>query len=312
MALAAAAQAELCRLRRDIARMEGRLADEERLILHAPSALPVGGEAGGPLSLKPRARRGRLRLGVERLDAALGGGLPLAALHEVRAEESRDGGGAAGFVLALAARLAAAGGEPSIVWISEAAARREAGRLYAPGLAALGLDPARIVEVTARTENEALWAFEAALGCPGVGLAICELREASLDLSATRRSQLRARDQGVTGFLLRLAGHAEASAAELRFGLQPAPAGTIGGFASGVGRMAWHLTLEKNRGGPTGAFSVEWTSHERRFVESGAERGIGPRAENAHAHPQPLSAASSDRPADPAPAAWRGSRRYAS
>jgi protein ImuA len=247
----------------------------------------------------------RLAFGAPALDERLGGGLPLAALHEVRADASRDGGAAAGFVLALAARLAAAGGEPSIVWISEAAARREGGRLYAPGLAALGLDPARIVEVTARTENEALWTFEAALGCPGVGLAICELREASLDLSATRRSALCARDHGVTGFLLRLASPAEPSAAELRFRVMPAPAGTIGGFGTGVGRMAWRLTLEKNRGGQTGAFSVEWTSHERCFVEPG-ER-------DPHAHPQPFSAASSDRPADPPQAARGGGTfRYAS
>ena len=338
MALAAVAQAELSRLRRDIAEIEGRLADEERLILDAPGSatgaapgkaygpasgapggeltggVPVGeGREGcGPFSLRPRTRRGRLSLGIARLDVALGGGLPLSALHEVRADESRDGGAAAGFVLAFAARLAAAGGEPLIVWVSEADLRRQAGRLYAPGLAALGLDPTRIVEVAARTESEALWAFEAALGCRGVDVAVCELREAGFDLTATRRSALRARDSGVTGFLLRLASRPEPSAAELRIRLSPAPAGTVGGFAAGIGRMAWRLMLEKNRGGPTGAFSVEWRSHERRFAEPGAERGAEPGAENAHAHPQPLSAASSDRPTDPPPTAWGGGRRCAS
>lgn len=315
MALDAMAQEALCRLRRDIARMEGRLADEDRLVLNAAGA---AGEAGGPLSLKPRRRRGRLTLGVTHLDSALGGGLPLATLHEVRADQSRDGGAAAGFVLALAARLASAGGEPSLMWISEADLRREAGRLYAPGLAALGLDPVRIVEVAARTETEALWAFEAALGCSGVGIAVCELRETSLDLAATRRAALRARDHGVTGFLLRLASRAEATAADIRFAVAPAPAGTIGRFAAGIGRIAWGLTLEKNRSGPTGAFSVEWKPHERCFDEPGGEPGtgweFGPEREegDAIAHSQPLSAAPSDRPADPPPAARGGSRRYAS
>jgi protein ImuA len=286
--------------------MEGSPADEGRLILDAPAGM----ETGGPLSLRPRPRRGRLRLGIERLDAALGGGLPLASLTEIRASLSRDGGAAAGFVLALAARLAAAGGMSSLVWVSEADLRREAGRLYAPGLVALGLDPARIVEVAARTETEALWAFEAALGCRGVGMAVCELRRTSLDLTTTRRCALRARDAGVTGFLLRLGDEqAEPSAAELRFRLLSAPAGTIGGFARGVGRMAWRLALEKNRMGPTGSFSVEWKSHERRFVEAGAEREEG----DAHAHPQPVPAAASDRPAYPASAAGGGGgRRYAS
>ncbi len=201
MAINATAHAELSRLRRDIARIEGRLADAERLTLDSAPALDAQAEAEG---LRERRHRARLRLGVAALDAAMGGGLPLAALHEIRAAESRDGGAASGFAQALSARLAAAGGMSSVLVISEADARREAGKLYAPGLAALGLDPRFVVEVAVRTEEEALWAFEAALSCHALDVAICELRQASLDLSATRRCALRARDAGVTGFLLRL------------------------------------------------------------------------------------------------------------
>ncbi len=281
MAAIAAAQAELCRLRRDIARIEGRLAEADRVVLdHVPRL--------DRASLKPRDRTGRLRLGFDALDRILGGGLPLATLHDIRAGESRDVGAAAGFVLALASRLAKAGGAPSLVWISEAGSRRETGRLYPPGLLALGLDPARIVQVAVRTQTEALWAFEAALACSGVGAAVCELRQASLDLNSTRRCTLRAREAGVTGFLLRLGSRAEPSAAELRFRLASAPAGRIGDFAAGVGRMAWQVALEKNRGGRTGLFMVEWNAHEQRF----AERGDGQR----RAHPQPLPAAPAHRP----------------
>ena len=155
--------------------------------------------------LRARAGKARLPLGIPSLDAFLGGGLPLAALTEIRAGESRDGGVAGGFALALAARLAACRAPFATLWISEADARRETGGLYAPGLAALGLDPGLVVEVAVRTETEALWAFEAALSCHSLGVAVCELRQASLDLSATRRCALRARGSGVTGFLLRLA-----------------------------------------------------------------------------------------------------------
>lgn len=329
MALNATAQAALSRLRRDIAHMEGRFADAGRLAWDVPVA-PFGaaderlvggeGEIGDGderterqtqalLSLGRQTRCGRLPLEITAVDSALGGGLPLAALHDVRADESRNGGAAAGFVLALAARLAKVDGAPAIVWISEADLRRQTGRLYAPGLAALGLNPARIVEVTARTQSEALWAFEAALSCRAVEMAVCELREVALDLSVTRRCALRARDCGVTGFLVRLASPPEPSAAEVRFAVSPAPAGTIGGFANGVGRMTWRLALEKNRGGPTGAFSVEWRSHERRFVEPGGGQKAGPEEGDAHAHPQPLSAASFNRPADP-PAAYDGRVRF--
>jgi protein ImuA len=290
MASPIATQAELSRLRRDIARMEGRLAEADRLVLE-PAARSDGTGAtelaGKTISgLRPRERRGQLSLGMAALDGILDGGLPLATLHDIRTRESRDGAAAAGFVLALIARLAEAGGMPSVLWISAAEARREAGGLYAPGLLTLGLDPARIVQVFTRTEDEALWAFEAALACRGLGAAICEMRQVSLDLSATRRCALRAREAEVTGFLLRLSSAAEPSAAELRFLLSPASSGTIGRFAAGVGRMAWRLVLEKNRGGRTGAFVMEWNAYERRFAERGERRK----------DPQPLIAAPSHRP----------------
>jgi protein ImuA len=255
--------------------------------------------AGAPAGLRQRERQARVPLGIAALDKAIGGGLHLAALHEIRARESRDGGAAPGFASALIVRLADAGGFPSVVWISEADVRRETGGLYPLGLAALGLDPARVVQVAARTQREALWAFEAALSCRGLGVAVCELRHASLDLSATRRCALRARKAGVTGLLLRLGGEAEPTAAELRFRLSAAPAGRIGGFAEGVGRPAWRLALEKSRGGRTGIFSVEWNAHERSFAE--------PRKRSTH--PEPLPAAPSDRPSHPAEAEEGGLRR---
>jgi protein ImuA len=288
MATKAAAHAELCRLRRDIARIEGRLAEEDRL---AEAVRPHFGYPPNP-AVKPQ---GSLELGVAPLDTILGGGLPLTALTEIRAAESRNCGPVSGFALALIARITAARKFSSVVWIGEAGLRREAGELYAPGLAAFGIDPAAIVEVAVRTEREALWAFEAALSCPGLAVAVCELRQASLDLSATRRCALRAREGGVTGLLLRLGNEwAEPSAAELRFGVAPAPAGTVGNFDAGVGRMAWRLTLEKNRLGPTGVFTVEWNAYERSFVER--------RERTALAHPEPLSAASSHRsPHPPSP-----------
>jgi protein ImuA len=286
MAMAAAARAELSRLRQDIARIEGRLAEAKRLTLDSGVTPDVASAEG----LRPRELKGRLPLGIPALDTLLADGLPLATLHEIRTPESRDAAAAAGFALALSARLAAIGGAFPLLWIGEADAQRETGALYAPGLAVLGLDPANIVTVAARNESDALWAFEAALNCRGLGVAICELRQASLDLSATRRCILRARAAGVTGFLLRMGGRAEASAAELRFRVSPAGAGTIGGFAAGIGRMTWRLALEKNQGGRTGAVTVEWNAHERCFAERGRTR---------RADPQPLPAAPPDRPSYP-------------
>src|SRR3954468_22866357 len=121
MAIPAAAQAELSRLRRDIARIEGRLAEEERLpeavLSREPNTFPAAPQTELP---KPRKPRRPLKLGIPPLDAVLGGGLPLAALTEIRASQSRDGGAASGFALSLVARLMAAGKFSALVWIGEA------------------------------------------------------------------------------------------------------------------------------------------------------------------------------------------------
>jgi len=319
MASAATARGVLCRLRRDIARIEGRLAAADRLAFASEGGVgedsdAVAGQSGGPV-LPAASLAERFSLGLPSLDAVLGGGLARAALHEIRAAESRDEPAASGFALALVARLCAqqdaATGDtmkppgklldraPDILWISEAGSRREAGALYAPGLAALGLDPGRIVEVAARRPGEALWAFEAGLSCAGLAAVICQVRRPAMrgpdkafDLAATRRLALKAREAGVCGLLVRLAAPVEPGAAQTRWRIVAAASGPAGHFAGGIGRTAWRLRLEKNRGGRTGAFTVEWNPHEHCFERSGGGAG----RKGAPAHPQPVAALSSHRP----------------
>ncbi len=290
-----AVQAELSDLRRQIARIEGRLADEDRL-----EKTLVSQHLAPHRSWGAKERRGRLPLGVPGLDKLLGGGIPLGTLHEIRAEETRDAAAGAGFLLAILAHHADAAGCMPIVWISEARSRLEAGDIYAPGLAEMGLDPDLVISVAVRTPEEALWAFEAALSCRKVGAAICEMRRVPLALSATRRCALKARDAGVTGFLLRLGMKPEPTAAEIRLSLSPAPAGTIDDFAAGIGRVAWTIGVEKSRGGRTGTFTVEWNAYERAFAERPAEAG-----RDAAAHPEPVAATLAAGPA-PSPGGAAG------
>ena len=101
----------LSRLRRAIGTTEEMLADEARV----------------------------LALGVDAVDAALGGGLPCAALHELSATPIHLGA-AAGFALALAALSPKA---QHILWIATDFGMLETGTLYGPGLDLLGLDTER-------------------------------------------------------------------------------------------------------------------------------------------------------------------------
>src|SRR6058998_2423767 len=84
------------------------------------------------------SRHGVLPFGVAAIDRALpGGGLALGAVHEILGAggDEEDGAAAAGFTAGILARL----GTGPVLWC---AARAD---LYGPGLAAHGLDPARLV-----------------------------------------------------------------------------------------------------------------------------------------------------------------------
>ncbi|MBT9290869.1 ImuA family protein [Prosthecodimorpha staleyi] len=247
--------------------------------------------APGPHQSPPAgsaAARLALPFGVPGLDGLFrAGGLPLGVLHELTAEETRETGALAGFAAALAARQAAfrAG---MVVWAADRQSPREGGRLYAPGLHALGLDPGRVLFVDAADPADVLWVLEEALATRGIAAVLGEIRgnPRALDLTATRRLALRARDRPVLGLILRVDAAAEASAAATRWTVASGPAGTLGGFAEGVGRPVWRLDLTKNREGHLGRFELEWDHHDRRFARP---------APHPVARPDPAA----DRPADP-------------
>ena len=138
-----------------------------------------------------------------------------------------DRAAAAGFTVALALRFADAADAPAagrraLVWITEDFAAIENGGLYGPGLAAFGLDPARLILVRAARAAEALWALEEALKCRALAAAVCELWDArAYDLTASRRLALAARASGAPGLLL-LARPPPASAAAARFAVAAA------------------------------------------------------------------------------------------
>jgi protein ImuA len=139
---------------------------------------------------------------------------------------------------------------------------------YGPGLARFGLDPGRLLVVGVKKPGEALWVFEEGLRCAGLAAVVGEVwgNPAILDLTASRRLALRARDSGVTGVFLRPGGAAESGASCTRFEIAPRPARDAE-FFFGIGLPSWRLALERNRLGPTGTFDLEWNHAERLFRE---------------------------------------------
>lgn len=202
------------------------------------------------------AVRPALALGAAEIDAALDGGLPTACLHEVL--DRFDDGSATGFVLALLVRLLAiARPAQPVLWCG----RRI--DLYGPGLAAWGLDPARLILVEAAKPADLLWAMEEGLRCPGLAAVVGEVDR--LDLTAGRRLQLAAEAGGVTGLVLRQ-GRAEAgaSAATSRWRVVAL------GNAAAAGAARWRVELLRCRGGRPRDWHVEWRDETGDFALAAA------------------------------------------
>ncbi len=264
------AEEVFARLARRIAEIEGRPGPEDRRQRaedrkEAVSALLVR----SPSSVV-RPLPSVLPLGIAEVDRLLAGGLRRNALHEVRSETTREASAATGFAAAILARLAVQDDRP-VLFVIEAAAEEEGGMLYGPGLDRFGLAAKRLVIVDTRRPVEMLWVFEEGLRCAGLAAVVGELRghPRALDLTASRRLALRARESGVMGLLLRQAGAAEPGAASTRWRVAPRPAATIDDFASGIGRPVWRLALERNRAGATGGFDLEWDHGTRSFAIAG-------------------------------------------
>src|ERR1043166_5961148 len=166
------------------------------------------------------------------------------------------------FVLGLAAHAPA---PRAVVWIAEDMGLLENGTPYGPGLDALGLAPERLVTVAAAKPRDVLWAMEEALRCRAVGAVIGEIRNARLDLVASRRLSLAAGPPDASAFLLRTAPGTDASAAATRWTVVGARSLAT---AAGPGPPRLSVELTRNRRGPVGSWYLEWSRVERRFDRS--------------------------------------------
>jgi protein ImuA len=174
-------------------------------------------------------------LGLTDLDEVLPeGGLIGGAVHEA------TGDAAAGFAAMVSGRL----GGP-VLWCVDAVGR--AG-LYGPGLAAFGLQAARVIVARCQGRIDLLWVMEEGLRTPALAAVIGEPTGA-VGLTESRRLQLAAEAGGTLGMVLNPdgAGHFAASALESRWRIDAAP-------ADDVTHPRWTVTLERCQSGIRGAY----------------------------------------------------------
>jgi protein ImuA len=223
----------------------------------ARALVPIAGPAGPQAGAAPR-----VGFGDHAIDARLGGGLAIAALHEFYAAAEADGPATTGAALLLALRCARPG---PLVWLREDRAGRGI-RPYGLGLAALGHDPAQFLLVEAPDTLALLRAAAEVVGCTSVAAAIIEpaAKAGAIDLTATRRLGLAAARSGVMTLLVR-SGLPTPSAAQSRWLVATAASLPLAGNAPGLTTI--ELRLLRHRHGPAEVSArLEWDSDRRCFA----------------------------------------------
>ena len=216
-------------------------------------------------------------LGLGRIDSCFqGGGLPF-GLHEATPADGAAPAPAMGFALMLMARTLAARREGRGLIVQSAGAEREGGGLYGPGLAALGLDPARLALVRVRRPAEVLQVLDEALRSGAVAAAVAELETGEqISLAASQRFNFWAQSHDSMGIVVALQPSGN-SAAMTRWQVAAAPSEGAVAFARRrglrrprLGAPGLELVLRRNRrsaagGGLSGRWIVEWDGEDCGF-----------------------------------------------
>jgi len=208
-----------------------------------------------------RAGQAAMPLGLPAIDALLpDGGLLAGALHEIEAGASPSGrvashdGAALGFTAFLMGRFAPKQSGGTVLWCRQPSGVFDA-LPYAPALSAW-FDPARLLMVTARREEDLFWAMEEGLRCPGIAAVLGETRAA--DPTAGRRLSLAAEKSGVPAFLLHPQPGPTQSVCATRWRIASAPSPSTPGL-SDLGGPRWKVELRRNRfGTPSAAEMPSW------------------------------------------------------
>jgi protein ImuA len=190
--------------------------------------------------------------------------MPANALHEIFAASAGDAASASGFALMLAAMLDKE--KRALFLIREY--RRGSGRYYPPGLAELGIDPARCFSVDAPDTLAALKATADIARSGAAGVVLIELagNPRLLDLTASRRLALAAEQTGTAVLLLRLGARESPSAAYSRWQVASAESAPL--LADAPGGPAFTVTLLRHRRMAAGQSArLRWNTEEQKFDE---------------------------------------------
>ncbi|MEO8651441.1 MAG: hypothetical protein ABI391_03995 [Hyphomicrobiaceae bacterium] len=224
--------------------------------------------------------------------------LDTASLNEIKPQAYGDGPAALTFALLLAARRlgvrstshtgrlsqtghdAGASTPKLMVWCWSTRMAREAGELYGPGLATLGIDPAQVLLVEGATTAETLWAMEECLGSGAAAIVVGCVD--AIALTPARRLALAAQAHRTPGLLVTAARSVVTPATFARWRIAGCPSAPHPFDPAAPGAPRFAMTLERCRGTAADVAplsrTVEWTHEAHRF---GVVAGVADRAPEA-------------------------------
>ena len=227
-------------------------------------------------------KRVRLPLGIDSLDYALAGGLALGRVHLLSGAMQAHGA-VSGFTIALLCilqqhssvrkptnniqpRSRSSQDAGLIIWCP-ASQWGGAGMLYGHGLAAAGLDPARLLIVDTPSPSRRLAALDDVLRTEGLAAVVIEYdglqKSADYWMRLARRAQLAAEQSGTTAFLL--GAPIAVSGFETAWQIKPAPDFVMKSNSALVRRSVWELTLQRARGGRPYVCRASWQADSASF-----------------------------------------------
>lgn len=217
-----------------------------------------------------QAASARSGFGCAAIDARIGGGVMLGALHEFIAGDD-DLVAATAVSLMLATRLIK---HRPLLWLRADRAARRGGFVEASGLIEIGLAPDNVILVQAIDANDLAKAALDAMRCDQVGAVLLEsVDHTGLGLTETRRLTHAARVSGVTLFTACASTQTRPSAAWTRWHVASAPSAPLPSNAPGP--PTFDLDLLRDRGGsPPFTIRLEWNRDRRAFDEASLSGGM--------------------------------------
>ena len=163
--------------------------------------------------------------------------------------------------------------ERSLLWVQDETSLKRTGRPCRAGLPERLRH--RLIHVTARKPEDALFALEEGMRCRDLACVIGEIagNPRALDFTASRRLTLAAERHGVPLFLVRLDAARDLSSARMRWQVHSLPSNRPRWNRAAPGAPTWHAELFRSRTHAPGAWMLRDDGHAL-----SAERPIDPDA----------------------------------